>query len=95
MMLKIAFRMLLHGKARFAFTILGIGTLFLLSAAQIGLLVGWCNTISAVAAHAGVDVWVMAEQTPAWDYGTAIPRHRIYQVRNVPGVAWAEGMYVG
>lgn len=95
MSIKISAGMLLHRKARFGFTVLGIGALFLLSASQIGLLVGWCNTISAVASHAGVDVWVMAEQTPAWDYGTAIPRNRIYQVRNIPGVAWAEGMYVG
>jgi putative ABC transport system permease protein len=93
-MMKIALRMLLHRKARFAFTILGIGILFLLSAAQVGLLVGWFNTITAIVREAGVDVWVMAEQTPAFDYGTALPRNRIYQVRNVPGVAWAEGMYV-
>src|SRR5205085_8098551 len=94
-MMKIAMRMLLHRKSRFAFTVLGIGLLFLLSASQVGLLVGWFNTITAIVRKAGVDVWVMAEQTPGFDYGTAIPRHRIYQVRNVPGVAWAEGMYVG
>jgi putative ABC transport system permease protein len=37
----------------------------------------------------------MARQTPALDYGTPIPRSRIYEVRNVPGVAWAEGMFMG
>src|SRR3954470_12871980 len=95
MMLRVAWKMLLHKKARFAFTVLGIGTLFLLSASQVGLLVGWCNTISAITSHAGVDIWVMSKQTPAWDYGTVIPRNRIYQVRNVSGVGWAEGMYVG
>lgn len=95
MMLRVAWKMLLHKKARFAFTVLGLGTLFLLSAAQVGLLLGWCNTITAIAAHAGVDVWVMAENTLAWDYGTSIPRHRVYQARNVQGVIWADGMYVG
>jgi len=36
----------------------------------------------------------MARQTPAFDYGTSIPEARIYQVRNVPGVNWAEGMFM-
>jgi putative ABC transport system permease protein len=95
MMLRLAWKMLLYKKARFAFTVLGLGTLFLLSAAQVGLLVAWCNTITAIMAHADVDVWVMAERTVAWDYGTPIPRHRVYQARNVPGVAWTAGVYVG
>jgi putative ABC transport system permease protein len=37
----------------------------------------------------------MAEQTPAFDYGTAIPRQRIYQARSVPGVVRAEGLFMG
>lgn len=94
-LLQIALGMLLHKRLRFLFTVAGIGTLFLLSSSQMGLLVGWCNTISAIMRHADVDVWVMAGGTQAWDYGTAIPRQRIMQTRNVPGVAWAEGMYVG
>jgi putative ABC transport system permease protein len=95
MMLRFALKMLLHRKARFAFTVVGLGTLFLLGAAQVGLLVGWCNTITAVMAHSEVDVWVMAERTLTWDYGTSIPRQRVYQARSVKGVAWAEGIYVG
>jgi len=92
--MKIALKMLLDKKVRFLFTALGLATLFFLSAAQFGLLVGWCNTNSAIIYNAGVDVWVMAEQTPAFDYGTAIPRNRIYQVRNIEGVEWAEGMFM-
>jgi putative ABC transport system permease protein len=92
--LALALRILLHSKARFLFTSVGIGAAFFLTAALTGLLVGWCDTTSAVIRHAGVDVWVMAEKTPAFDYGTAIPRNRIYQARSVPGVAWAEGMFL-
>jgi putative ABC transport system permease protein len=84
--------MLLHNKTRFASTVLGVAVAFFLSAAQIGLLVGWCNTTSAVLRHAGADVWVMAQNTSAFDYGMAIPKGRIYQVRSVPGVEWAEGL---
>ncbi len=93
-MLPIALKMLADKKLRIVFTTLGLATLFFLSAAQFGLLVGWCNTNSAIIRHAGVDIWVMAEQTPAFDYGTPIPRHRIYQTRSVDGVSWAEGMFM-
>ncbi len=84
--------MLMHGKLRMLSTLLGIAVAFFLSSSQVGLLVGWCNTCSAIIRHAGADVWVMAEQTPAFDYGTPIPGQRIYQVRSVPGVACAEGL---
>jgi putative ABC transport system permease protein len=91
----IAVRMLSERRLRLAFTAAGLATLFFLSAAQVGLLVGWCNTNTAIIRNAGVDVWVMAEQTPAFDYGTPIPRARVTQARNVEGVAWAEAMYMG
>jgi putative ABC transport system permease protein len=93
-MLTLALEMLLYKRARFAVTTAGIAVAFFLSAAQVGLLVGWCNTCSAIVRHAGVDVWLMAEQTVAFDYGTAIPRHRVYQARSVRGVAWAEGLFM-
>jgi putative ABC transport system permease protein len=88
----IAIKMLLEKKSRFVLTNAGIGVAFFLSAAQLGLLIGWCNTCSAIVRNAGVDIWVMAPRTQAFDYGTPIPRLRIFQVRNVPGVEWSEGM---
>jgi putative ABC transport system permease protein len=94
-MAPISLKMLLHNKARSLAAVVGISVAFFLSAAQVGLLVGWCNTISAIMRHADVDVWVMAAQNPAFDYGTPIPRQRLYQVRTVPGVSWAEAMYQG
>ena len=87
-----ALTMLFHNLSRFFVTLIGIGFAFFLAAAQIGLLIGWCNTNSAIIRHAQVDVWVMARQTKACDYGTAIPKQRLYQVRSIAGVAWAEGM---
>lgn len=91
---QIALRMLLHNRSRFFSTVAGIAFAFFLAAAQVGLLVGWINTNSALIEHAGVDLWVMAEQTPSYDYGSAIPRQRIQQVRSVDGVEWAEGLFI-
>ncbi len=91
----VAVRILLYKKARFAFTTLGLGMLFLLSVAQVGLLIGWINTITNVIRHTDADIWLMSENNVSWDYGAAIPRHRIYQARNVEGVAQTEGVFVG
>jgi putative ABC transport system permease protein len=93
-MVSVAIKMLWHSKVRTISTLLGVAVAFVLSAAQIGLMVSWCNTVSAVVRHADVDVWVMAEKTPAFDYGTPIPEGRLYQVRSAPGVAWAEALYM-
>jgi putative ABC transport system permease protein len=93
-MIRLAWRMLAHKPTRLLVTWGGLGVLFFLAAVQLGLLVGWCNTTSAIVRHADTDVWVMAEQTPAFDYGTAIPRQRVYQARSVEGVAWAEGLFM-
>jgi putative ABC transport system permease protein len=84
--------MLLHNRMRFVMTILGISFAFFLASAQIGLMVGWVNTNSALIRHANVNLWVVAEQTSAYDYGSAIPRQRIQQMRSIPGVIWAEGL---
>lgn len=88
-------KMLFHNRLRFTMTVIGIAIAFFLAAAQIGLLVGWINTNSAIIKHAGVDIWVMAKETRSFDFGMSIPRHRIQQVNSVKGVAWAEGMIIG
>ncbi len=91
---RIASAMLGYNRPRLVASIVGVGVAFFLVQAQFGLLVGWIHTCTALVRHADVDLWVMARQTPAFDYGTAIPRQRIYQARSVPGVAWTEGMFV-
>jgi putative ABC transport system permease protein len=91
----ISHQMLFHNRQRFIMTVVGIAIAFFLASAQIGLLVGWINTNSAIINHTGVDIWVMAKETSTFDYGTAIPRHRVQQVSSISGVTWAEGMVIG
>lgn len=73
-------------------TAFGVAVAFFLALAQAGLMIGWINTTTAIIRRAGADLWVVAEQTPSFDYGTSIPRHRLFQARSIPGVQWAEGM---
>ena len=91
----ISTKMLLHNRPRFILATLGVAIAFFMAAAQIGLLVGWVNTNSALINHAGVDIWVMTAGTRSFDYSTAIPRHRVQQVNSIPGIIWAESMLVG
>ena len=85
--------MLLDRMPRFLLTVAGVGVAFFLSAHRSAF---WSAGATQIQRHPqrGADVWVMAPQTPAFDYGSAIPRNRVYQVRSVPGVAWAEGMFI-
>lgn len=85
---------LLHRPLRTFMTAVGVAVAFFLTCAQLGLMVGWCNTVTALVRHAGADLWFMAEKTPAYDYGTAIPRIRLYQARSLPGVASAEPLFM-
>lgn len=92
--LTVSIQMLYHNPMRFVMTVVGIAIAFFLAAAQIGLLVGWVNTNSAIINHAGVDIWVMPKATRTLDFGNPLPRHRVQQVSSVKGVSWAEGLIV-
>lgn len=94
-MFRIAVSMLRHSPSQALLTVAGISVAFYLTSALTGLFVGWCNTTGSLIRHADADIWLMAKQTPALDYGTAIPRQRIYQARSIPGVATAQGMFLG
>lgn len=90
----LALAILVHRPFRTMMTVLGVVVAFFLSCSQVGLMVGWCNTVSALIRHTAVDLWVMAQQTSSYDYGTAIPRTRLYQVRNLSGVESAEPLFM-
>ena len=88
----VAAKMLLHNKPRLLLAVVGVLTAFFLTTMMVGLLVGWCNTTSAIVRNAGVDIWLMTPMTATFEYGTPIPDNYIYRARSVPGVDWAEGM---
>jgi putative ABC transport system permease protein len=93
--MRVSLAMLAHDRVRLVATLAALAIAYLLCGTQMGLFVGWSNTTSALVKHAGADLWLVAEKTPCFDYGTAIPRRRLYQARSVDGVASADGMYVG
>lgn len=92
MLVRLAVFSLLHKRIRFGVTVLGLSSLFFLSTANVGLLLGWISTTTAIIRNADADIWVMAPHIRAFDYGGPIPRIRVDQVRNVQGVSWAEAV---
>ena len=72
----------------------GVTAGFVLALAQVGMMLGWIETSTLGIARAGADIWVVGEKSPAFDYGSPIPRQRLYQARSVEGVAWAEPLFM-
>lgn len=72
----------------------GVTAGFVLALAQVGMMLGWIETSTLGITRAGADLWVVGEKSPAFDYGSPIPRQRLYQARSVPGVAWAEPLFM-
>ncbi|QTN31208.1 ABC transporter permease [Akkermansiaceae bacterium] len=72
----------------------GVTAGFVLALAQVGMMLGWIETSTLGVSRAEADLWVVGEKSPAFDYGSPIPRQRLYQARSVEGVAWAEPLFM-
>jgi len=59
----------------------GIGVIagFVLAMAQVGMMLGWIETATLGITRAEADLWVVGVKTQAFDYGSPIPRQRLYQ----------------
>ena len=93
-MFQFALRMLCSNPLRLVMTLAAVAALFFLSASTVGVLVGWCNTTSAIIQHSQTQMWVVAKGTTALDFGVPMSYSRVHRVRSVPGVEWAEGLIV-
>jgi putative ABC transport system permease protein len=52
------------------------------------------DTSTLAIQRAKADLWVVGMKSPAFDYGSPIPRQRLYQARSVPGVAEAHPLFM-
>lgn len=73
---------------------IGVAAGFFLTMAQIGMMTGWIETCTLIVDRAQVDLWVIGVKSPAFDYGSPIPRQRLYQARSVEGVAEAHPLFM-
>ncbi|MBI5378822.1 MAG: ABC transporter permease [Nitrospirae bacterium] len=89
-MLSIALKNLLHDKTRLVFTTVGVTVAVVLIFAQVGVYLGFMQNASSVIDHTDADLWITSLHSPNFDWARSIPERRLYQAREVPGVAWTE-----
>jgi putative ABC transport system permease protein len=81
-------------RGKVAASAVGVAAGFFLTFAQVGMMMGWIDTSTLAIQRAKADLWVVGLKSPAFDYGSPIPRQRLYQARSVPGVAEAHPMFM-
>lgn len=91
----IAWRNLVHDRMRFAVTIVGIAFSTLLMGIQLGMLVNFMHTISAVVDRSGADLWITAHGVKTVDLATPLEERRRFQALSTEGVARAEPYLLG
>jgi len=92
--LLIAWKMQVSHRGKMLASTVGVAAGFFLTMAQVGMMMGWIDTSTLAIQRAKVDLWVVGMKSPAFDYGSPIPRQRLYQARSVEGVAEAHPLFM-
>lgn len=93
-MVDLAFKSLLHDKARFALTVAGVGFSVMLVLVQVGLFLGMLDNASLIIDKTDADIWIASKNTPNVDFGHAFPDRAVDRVRTTPGIARADNLIV-
>ena len=95
MIATLAFRNLVHDRARFALTLIAISISIMLVGAQMGLMLGFGRMISGVLDHAKVDLWIVPVGTTAFDDPALIDISERYSALAIAGVESISPLIVG
>ncbi len=92
----IAWKMLTGNRAKYYAIVFGISFAVMLMSEQAAIFTGLMrNTTSQIRDISGADIWVMDPSVQFIDDITPLSNNAVYQVRGVPGVAWAVRFYDG
>jgi putative ABC transport system permease protein len=92
----IAWKMLTGNRAKYYAILFGISFAVMLMSEQSAIFTGLMrNTSSTIRDISGADIWVMDPSVQFIDDITPLSDNAVYQVRGVPGVAWAVRFYDG
>lgn len=86
MIFTIAKQNLLHDKIRLVVTLTGIVFAVALITIQLGIFIGFTQTISAVIDNSQADVWVTSPGVKNFDIALPLTREKYYEVLSAPGV---------
>ena len=91
-MWKLARKLLLHDRLRFAVAIAGVSVSVMLVLVQVGLYFGFMDTASSIIDASHADIWVGKKSNESFEFATPFDERAFYKVASVPGVAHAERM---
>ena len=89
-MVSIARKNLFHDKIRFVVAQAGITLAVVLITIQIGVYLAFLANTSVLIDHTEADIWVTAHGLENFDFGRPFSEKKLYEVREVPGVLWAD-----
>lgn len=89
-MVTIAWKNLIHDKARLAVTLVGIVFALVLILVQFGLFLGFLETSSNIVAESNVDLWITAPAIPHVNGGNPLTEANRYKALSVPGIERVE-----
>jgi putative ABC transport system permease protein len=87
MIVKLAIRNLLHDRARFLVTLIGVLFAVVLLAVQLGLYLGARKMISGMVAHTTGDIWIAAYGANSFEQAPVLTGRERFLALSVPGVA--------
>jgi putative ABC transport system permease protein len=89
-MVSIARKNLFHDKTRFAIALAGISFAVVLITVQLGVYLAFRSNVSVLIDHTEADIWITAHGLENFDFGRPFSEKKVYEVEEVPGVAWAD-----
>jgi putative ABC transport system permease protein len=87
MIVKLAIRNLLHDRARFLVTLIGVLFAVVLVAVQLGLYLGARKMIAGMVAHTTGDIWIAAYGANSFEQAPILTGRERFLALSVPGVA--------
>ena len=87
MIAKLAIRNLLHDRARFLVTLIGVLFAVVLLAVQLGLYLGARKMISGMVAHTTGDIWIAAYGANSFEQAPILTGRERFLALSVPGVS--------
>jgi putative ABC transport system permease protein len=90
----VALRMLVHDRARFVITLVGVAFAVTLVIVQVGLFRGLLANATVTIEHADADLWITSKNTPNIDLPHFFSETSVVRIRSVPGIARADNLLV-
>jgi putative ABC transport system permease protein len=92
---RLASRNLWHDRLRFVATVVGIVFSIVLVTVQMGLYLGFGQTVTTMIDHASADLWVMPLGTKCFEDPSLLDERKRFQALSINGVAQAISVVIG